>query len=322
LPFSVLGGESDEEVKHGLQQIEKGQFMLFSKKRHFKKDRRPFFVNINVSRTEYGGRDVLIATTTDITETMEKDAQLVQAGKMTTLGVMAAGMAHEINQPLNVIQVSADYILKLLRKGRAVEPAELKTVAEDIIAGVERASVVIKHVRDFSRQSEIVRCRVDINEPIRDVFKILGHQLKAHDIEVILELDGSLPGVMADHNRLEQVFVNLVSNAIDAIDEKKEHPEIEDMRRRLAIRSFGDNGRVVVEVSDSGIGMPEHVRSKLFEPFFTTKKVGKGTGLGTSISYGIVRDYDGRIDVASEPGRGTTFRLTFPAAPPEASFSA
>jgi len=127
---------------------------------------------------------------------------------------------------------------------------------------------------------------------------------------------------MADHNRLEQVFVNLVSNAIDAIDEKKEHPEIEDMRRRLAIRSFGDNGRVVVEVSDSGIGMPEHVRSKLFEPFFTTKKVGKGTGLGTSISYGIVRDYDGRIDVASEPGRGTTFRLTFPAAPPEASFSA
>jgi PAS domain S-box-containing protein len=322
LPFSVLGDESDEEVKRGLQQIEKGQFMLFSKKRHFKKDRRPFFVNINVSRTEYGGRDVLIATTTDITETMEKDAQLVQAGKMTTLGVMAAGMAHEINQPLNVIQVSADYILKLLRKGRAVDPAELKTVAEDIIAGVERASVVIKHVRDFSRQSEIVRCRVDINEPIRDVFKILGHQLKAHDIEVILELDDALPGVMADHNRLEQVFVNLVSNAIDAIDEKKEHPEIEDMRRRLAIRSFGDNGRVVVEVSDSGIGMPEHVRSKLFEPFFTTKKVGKGTGLGTSISYGIVRDYDGRIDVASEPGRGTTFRLTFPAAPPEASFSA
>jgi len=322
LPFFVLGDASDEEVKNGLQQIEKGRFVLFSKKRHFKKDRRPFFVNINVSRTEYGGRGVLIATTTDITETMEKDAQLIQAGKMTTLGVMAAGMAHEINQPLNVIQVSADYILKILRKGQAVEPAELKTVAEDIIAGVERASFVIKHVRDFSRQSEITRSRVDINAPIRDVFKILGHQLKAHDIEVTLDLDDCLPAIMSDHNRLEQVFVNLVSNAIDAIDEKKDHPEIEDPSRRLVIRSFCDHGRAAVEVSDSGIGMSENVRSKLFEPFFTTKKVGKGTGLGTSISYGIVRDYDGHIEVASEPGKGTTFRLTFPAAQPAESFSA
>jgi PAS domain S-box-containing protein len=322
LPFFVLGDEKDEDVKNGLQQIEGGRFILFSKKRHFKKDRRPFFVNINVSRTEYGGRDVLIATTTDITETMEKDAQLVQAGKMTTLGVMAAGMAHEINQPLNVIQVSADYILKMLKKGQTVEPAELKTVAEDIIAGVERASFVIKHVRDFSRQSEIARIRVDVNDPIRDVFKILGHQLKAHDIEVVLDLDGSLPAIMADHNRLEQVFVNLVSNAIDAIDEKKEHPEIKEPSRRLAIRSFSDQGRVVVEVSDSGIGMSEHVRGKLFEPFFTTKKVGKGTGLGTSISYGIVRDYDGRIEVESEPWKGTTFRITLPAAQPAASFSA
>ena len=314
LPFFVLGDESEEEVKNSLQQIAIGQFVLFSKKRHFKKDRRPFFVNINVSRTEYGGRDVLIATTTDITESMEKDAQLVQAGKMTTLGVMAAGMAHEINQPLNVIQVSADYILKVLKKGQAVEPAELKTVAADIIASVERASFVIKHVRDFSRQSEVSRSKLNINDPIRDVFKILGHQLKVHEVEVTLDLDPELPPIMADHNRLEQVFVNLVSNAIDAIDEKTVQAKTDDKRKHITIRSYRQDGRVVAEVVDTGIGMPEHVRNKLFEPFFTTKKTGKGTGLGTSISYGIVKDYDGHIEVESELGTGTAFRLTFPSA--------
>jgi PAS domain S-box-containing protein len=310
--FFVLGDESEDEIRKGLQGLKKGQFILFSKKRHYKKGRRPFFVNVNVSRAEYGGRDVLIATTTDITETVEKEAQLVQAGKMTTLGVMAAGMAHEINQPLNVIQVSADYILKIIRKGQSLDAGEMKNVAEDIIASVERASFVIKHVRDFSRQSDIVRSRVVINDPIRDVFKILGHQLKVHDIDVALDLDPEVPAILADHNRLEQVFVNLVSNAIDAIDEKQAHPERTDPTKRLAIRSYRDNGRVVVEVSDSGVGMPEHVKTKLFEPFFTTKKVGKGTGLGTSISYGIVKDYNGHIEVESEPGRGTTFRLIFP----------
>ena len=314
LPFFVLGDEGDNDIRLGLQHLGKGQFILFSKKRHYKKGRNPFFVNINVSRAEYGGRDVLIATTTDITDTVDREAQLVQAGKMTTLGVMAAGMAHEINQPLNVIQVSADYILKMLKRGHTFDNADLKAVAEDIVANVERASFVIKHVRDFSRQSEIVRSRVIINDPIRDVFKILGHQLKVHSVEVGLDLDPEIPAILADHNRLEQVFVNLVSNAIDAMDEKTAQTDLADKSKRLNIRSFRRDGNVVAEVTDTGVGMPEHVRNKLFEPFFTTKKTGKGTGLGTSISYGIVKDYEGQIEVESEPGRGTTFRLTFPAA--------
>lgn len=311
LSFFALGEEGEADVRQGFQRLEKGHSIFFPKQRQYKKGRQPFFVNLNVTRAEYGGRDVLIATTTDITATVEKEAQLIQAGKMTTLGVMAAGMAHEINQPLSVIQVSADYILKMLRRGRPIEDAEMKRVAEDIIAHVGRASSVITHVRNFSRQAEIVRSRVDINSPIRDVFKILGHQLKAHEIEVELDLDPDIPPIMADHNRLEQVFVNLVSNAIDAIDEKREHPEIADRTRRLRIRSYTDNGHVIAEVSDTGIGMPEHVRSKLFEPFFTTKATGKGTGLGTSISYGIVRDYEGRIEVESAPGQGANFKLTF-----------
>jgi signal transduction histidine kinase len=213
-----------------------------------------------------------------------------------------------------VIQVSADYILKMLRKGKALDGAELESVARDIIASVERASVVIKHVRDFSRQSDVARTRLDINAPIRDVFKILGHQLRAHEIEVSLDLHADLPPILADHNRLEQVFVNLVSNAIDAMDEQAQPAEAEAPRKHLTIRSYRRDGQVMAEVTDTGIGMPEHVLNKLFEPFFTTKGTGKGTGLGTSISYGIVKDYDGRIEVESAPGKGTTFRLAFPSA--------
>ena len=316
LPFFVLGEEADPEVREGLLRLEKGRHVLFSKKRHFKKGRRDFFVNMSVSRGEYGGRDVLIATTTDITGIMEREAQLVQAGKMTTLGVMAAGMAHEINQPLNVIQLSADYLVKMLDRGRGIDDTELRRVAADIVRSVERASAVITHVRAFSRQAEFARTRLNLNEPIRDVFKILGHQIKVHQIEVELDLAAELPPVLADHNRLEQVFVNLVSNAIDAIDEKCAGPEpCTAGDRRITIRSRAEGGRVTVEVVDTGNGMSEHVKSKLFEPFFTTKKVGKGTGLGTSISYGIVKEYGGTIDIQSAPGRGTTFRLSFPAAP-------
>ena len=118
---------------------------------------------------------------------------------------------------------------------------------------------------------------------------------------------------MAEHNRLEQVFINLVSNAIDAMDEKNEEAGSKEIRKQLTIKSFSENDHVAVKVSDTGIGMSEEVRNKIVEPFFTTKKVGKGTGLGVSISYGIIHDYDGTIEIKSEIGKGTTFTLKFPA---------
>jgi len=267
---------------------------------------------VNISLAGYGAGHVVIATTTDITEVVEKETQLIQAGKMTTLGVMAAGMAHEINQPLNVIQVCADFFLKMLKRGATIADDDLRSMANDIVANVERASGVIKHVRDFARQSEPVRSKVNINDPIEDVFKVLGHQLKVHDIDVKLDLDPDLPQILAEHNRLEQVFINLVSNAIDAMDEKSIQSDNPDDDKTLTITSILEDKRVTVCVSDTGTGMSEEVQAKLFEPFFTTKKVGKGTGLGVSISYGIVQDYDGNIEIESEVGKGTTFKLTFP----------
>ncbi len=313
-PFLQLGDENDEELAEGLNKLTENESLLFTKKRHYRKDGKPFFVNINISYAKYGRADVILAATTDITEVVEKETQLIQAGKMTTLGVMAAGMAHEINQPLNVIQVCADFFLKMLNRGQKIEDDDMRSMANDIVANVERASGVIKHVRDFARQSEPVRTRVNINDPINDVFKVLGHQLKVHDVDVTLDLDVDIPNILAEHNRLEQVFINLVSNAIDAMDEKDDRPYISDKAKHLTIKSFAENGRVCVKVTDTGIGMSEEVKNKIFEPFYTTKKVGKGTGLGVSISYGIIQDYKGSIDIESEVGKGTTFTLKFPQA--------
>jgi PAS domain S-box-containing protein len=312
IPFLDLCDKEDEELLQGLAHMAGRHSQLLTKKRNYRKGGRPFYVNISISPARYGDSDVMIVATTDITESVEKETQLIQASKMTTIGQLAAGMAHEINQPLNVIQVCSDLLDKIVQRGLAFSREEIETLAEDIRRNVQRASRVIQHVRDFARQSEVVRQKVNINDPIRDVFKVLGHQLTVHEVDLTLDLCDELPWILADHNRLEQVFINLVTNAMDAMDEKAALPQGRDGEKRLTIRTLADNDQVVVSVADTGIGMSEEVRAKLFDPFFTTKKVGKGTGLGVSISYGIIKDYEGSIDIDSAPGRGTTFELRFP----------
>jgi C4-dicarboxylate-specific signal transduction histidine kinase len=142
---------------------------------------------------------------------------------------------------------------------------------------------------------------------------LLEREMTVSNIEVSRCYGDGLPLVLCDRWQIEQVLINLVTNAIDAMDEMDGHPECRNDERVLKISSFGRDGRVHVHVSDTGVGMTEAVRHKLFEPFFTTKKVGKGTGLGVSISYGIVQDYEGTIDVDTEVGIGTTFKISFPA---------
>jgi len=313
MSFLKLGESNDREVEYGFRHLPLGQSILLSKRRHFRKGGRSFYVNISLGHARYGESDALIATTTDVTESMEKETQLIQASKMTTLGMMAAGMAHEIIQPLNVIQICADFLIKLLNKGQSISDEDLRGLANDIITNVDRATGIIKHVRHFARQSEVAKSKVHINAPIQDVFKVLGHQIKVHQIELDLDLDPDIPYILADHNRLEQVFINLVTNAIDAMDEKADMQEHKGMAKRLQIRTYQENGKVVATVRDNGAGMSEEAKSQIFEPFFTTKEVGKGTGLGVSISYGIIKDYDGTINIESQVGGGTTFILTFSA---------
>ncbi len=310
--FLALGDPDDAEIHMGLRSICDGQSLLFAKKKHYRKGGLPLYVTINISYAKYGEKDVLIVSTIDISESVEKETQLIQASKMTTLGQMAAGIAHEINQPLNVIQVCADLFMKMIRKGVVLDAQQMTSLVNDISRNVKRATDIIKHMRDFARQSEVARNKVCINNPIKDVFNVLGHQVKSHQVELILDLAENIPSILAEHNRLEQVFINMVTNAIDAMDEKCAEAGDSDCPKVLTIRTFVDGDNVVATVSDTGVGIPNQIRDKIFEPFFTTKDVGKGTGLGVSISYGIIKDYEGEIEIASQPGSGTTFTLKFP----------
>jgi len=310
--FLDIGDKNDETILQGLKGLAQGESILFTKKKHYKKDKKSFFVNIKVVNAEYSHREVLIASATDITESVEKETQLIQAGKLATLGTMAAGMAHEINQPLNVIQICSDLIIKMIKKGHTIPDDELEMMANDIIENVARAAGVIKHVRDFARQSERDLKKLSLNDPINDVFKVLGHQLVVHSVSVDLNLDPELPDIRAEHNRLEQVFINLVTNAIDSMDEKAENTQ-GSIEKKLTIKTFAQDDQVIATVTDTGIGMTDDVKHKIFEPFFTTKDTGKGTGLGTSISFGIIKDYSGVIDIESEFGEGATFIIKFPA---------
>ena len=307
-------GRHDEEIRAGLEKARPSMPVFFSKKRHYKKNEASVFVNINVSSLTYHENDALIATTTDVTEIVRHENELIQTGKMSTLGTMAAGLAHELNQPLNVIQICSDLFFKLLRKEGELNMEEFKSVARQIGDNVQRAAEIIKHVRDFSRQSQGVRVKTDINQPIQDVFKLMGHKLKSNRIDLTLNLQEDLPYIMAEHNSLEQVFLNLVKNAMDAMNEKEKMTQDPDVEKMLSISTFSVKDKVIVEVSDTGVGIPEKNINRVNEPFFTTKGPGQGTGLGLGISDRIIRDYEGRMIVDSMQGEGTTFILTFPAA--------
>ncbi|MCG6918159.1 MAG: HAMP domain-containing protein [Deltaproteobacteria bacterium] len=312
MSFLDLGDAEDAEK---IKSLVVEACIFLPKIRHRKKDGTAMYVNIHSCPRDHLGTEVIIANIADISERIEAEAQLIQAGKMATLGEMAAGVAHEINQPLNAIRIGSEYFQKMASRGGSLPPEMLAKVSGEITAQVERAANIISHLREFGRKSELDELeKVDINKPIRDIFTLLGQQLKLRQIEVNLELDDNLPPVLGVCNRLEQVFINIVMNARDSMEEERACGYSEDRECSLTIRSYQKNGKVIVTMSDTGAGMAESVKDRIFEPFFTTKEVGKGTGLGLSISYGIVKDYGGDIEVESEVGVGTTFKLTFPAA--------
>jgi PAS domain S-box-containing protein len=288
------------------------QLSIYTKMQHWRKGMRPFHVNIYACRTGHSAKHGIIATTIDITESLAKEAQLIQASKMSTLGEMASGVAHEINQPLSAIQIGADFIENVATSNDEVPRAELEQVSRHMIEQVDRAVRIIKHLRAFGRKTEIKKEKVNINIPIQGIFTLLGQQLKLRGIEVVLDLAKNLAPIKGDANRLEQVFMDLVINARDSLEEKMRDFATGKVVTRLGIRSFQENGNVVITVWDTGTGIPNEIRDKIFEPFFTTKEVGRGTGLGLSISYGIIKDYGGTIEVESEEGKGSTFKITFP----------
>jgi PAS domain S-box-containing protein len=313
--FDLLGADDAERLSKELGCLAKeGDYVFVPKLQARRKDSSHFYIDFHASVGKFRERKrgstglSLIVRTVDITLGLERQAQLIQAGKMATLGEMATGMAHELNQPLNVIRMGADFVAKMIRRGQKISDEQLLIVSSNISEQVERAASIINHLREFGRKSEFKVYPVDINEPIKNVFTIMGEQFRLRGIKVNLKLDKAIPKIMAGRNRLEQIFINLATNARAAMQERGPG-EVKE----ITITTYSERDWVVAEVSDTGKGIPEQIREKIFEPFFTTKTMGKGTGLGLSITYGLVRDFKGRIDVESTQNVGTTFKVRFPA---------
>jgi PAS domain S-box-containing protein len=312
MSFADLGLDRDrEKTASRLQHIYSTEVTLLPVMQHRRLDGSIFMVNYQTCLSSYRNRPAVIAAVWDVTERLEKHARLIQAGKMATLGEMATGIAHELNQPLNVVKLGCDYLNKKLKACHEVSVEDLRQVTAELSGSVERASKIINHLRQFGRLADNTMAPIDINMPIRNVFNLLGGQLEAQQIGWRLDLADRLPQILGDSIRLEQVFINLILNAKDAIlkHERNLPPEIKE--ETVTIRTFMEDDRLVVTVADTGPGVQESIRNKVFEPFFTTKKTGEGTGLGLSITYGIIKEHNGTIEIVADK-QGATFRLTFP----------
>ncbi|HKI81870.1 MAG TPA: HAMP domain-containing sensor histidine kinase, partial [Pseudodesulfovibrio sp.] len=229
----------------------------------------------------------------------ERQEQLVEARKLVSIGTLTSGIAHELNNPLNNVSLTADTLLEELED---LPEEEVRELLGDIINETGRASEVVRNLLDFSRDEERPLARLGMANVIRQTLRLVGNQLSLNGIKVETDLPDGLPDIRGDMHYLQQVFINLFLNADQAMERGG----------TLSVAARGDGASVCVDVSDTGCGMDKDTLSRIFDPFFTTKPVGKGTGLGLSIIYGILKKHGGAIDVHSEEGKGTTFTVCLP----------
>ena len=237
-------------------------------------------------------------------ELRDKTAQLVHAGKMQALGELAAGVVHEINQPLNAIRL----ICEDLHRGLGKQETDLEDLAEsiaDVIAETKRMAEITDELRRFGRKSDEKKVqRMDLNQPVRGVLRLVGQQIQALGISLEQELQPGLT-VLADAGRLKQVVMNLVFNARDAVSES-------NSEKKIWVRTYAEGSWAACEIGDTGSGVSEASLEKIFEPFYTSKAPGAGTGLGLSLSRQIVEEHQGHMEVESEQGKGARFRFFLP----------
>jgi|GEM_PF-557980 len=256
----------------------------------------PVLINASIFADEFGKPLAMVGIIRDLTEQKEieqLEKQLLQADKLATVGRLASGVAHEINNPLGNISLYAQMLLK--KAGNESDRNKLNIINDES----SRAAHIVKSLLDFSRESEPRMILTDINYEIRKALDLLEYQIK--DIKVI-PLFQILPEIYCDPGQINQVLINILTNSIQAITENGE----------IMIETRLEKNNVDIIITDNGVGIPEKNMNKIFEPFFTTKKTGEGTGLGLSISYGIIKRHNGSIEVKSQVGKGTTFIIKLP----------
>jgi PAS domain S-box-containing protein len=287
------------------------------------KDGRQIWVELSNSPTHYLGAEAQLFNAYDITARKEAEAkrreyaelarrqeeQLVHSARLAELGEMAASVAHELNQPLTGIRNFAKNALYMIEEN-AGQPEDVAANLHRIAEQVDRASRIINQMRGLTRKSERIYAPVNLNATLRESVDFIRPQLSLHGIDLRLELAPDLPCVLGDKIRLEQVFLNILTNARQAMEDADE--------RRLGVWTHCErenSGAVVVEISDTGRGFAADDAHKLFTPFFTTKKTGDGTGLGLSISLTIIKEHHGEIEAIGAPGVGSIFKVMLPPAP-------
>jgi C4-dicarboxylate-specific signal transduction histidine kinase len=237
-------------------------------------------------------------------ELRDKQEQLVQAGKMATLGELTTGVAHELNNPLNNIGLFVGNVIDHVRMRRIDEERILHDL-ERVMVQVKKATEIISHLRTFGRAAPVTMGPVSLREVIERALSLIHEQLRLRQIDVRVEpFGGPEPVVIGNGIQLEQVVINLLANARDALDGAT--------RKVIAIDCAVTGDRAVLVVRDTGPGIPEGLEQRIFDPFFTTKDVGAGTGLGLSITYAIIEEHGGRISVENAPGAGASFRVELP----------
>jgi two-component system NtrC family sensor kinase len=231
----------------------------------------------------------------------ENQEQLIQTEKLTSLGQMAASIAHEVNNPLAGVLVYTQLLTKKIAGGNIPKEIALDYLSK-MDSELTRSTKLIRNLLDFARQSPLTLREIELNDVVNQALDLTAHSAELQHVEVIRELAPSLPKLMADFDQLQQVCTNLILNAIQAMPEGG----------RLTLNTSANNSQVIIEVQDTGCGIsPENMR-KLFTPFFTTKEKGKGVGLGLAVAHGIIQRHQGRIEVQSKEGEGTTFTIYLP----------
>jgi PAS domain S-box-containing protein len=256
------------------------------------------------------GEDIthFVATHRDITATKELQARLVAAERVAAVGTLAAGVGHEINNPLAYLVLNLEAAVRSLSDGGPPATRDALSGVRGALEGAERIRLIVRDLQVFSRQGDQERGLVDLNALVPPAVRIVSHALR-HRARVVEEF-GPVPRVLGSEARLGQVLLNLLVNAMQAISEGS--PTLNEVRVRT---STDASGRARVDVMDTGAGIPAHVLPRIFEPFFTTKPTSEGTGLGLAICQQVVRAHGGELEVRSEPGRGSVFSVLLPAAP-------
>ena len=257
-------------------------------------------------RDEDGHGVRAIGAMSDVTERTEMQRRLLLADRLASLGTLAAGVAHEINNPLAHVIGNVDVATRHLSALAPEQAGPALEALADARAGADRVRSIVRDLRTFSRVDEAKRDVVDVRESLQWAARIAGNAIQAR-ARLITDYQ-EVPPILGDESRLGQVFVNLLVNAAQAI------PEGSPAAHSVRVRTAREDNFVVVSIQDSGVGIPADVRGRIFDPFFTTKDVGVGTGLGLSICHGIVSSLGGSIEVVSEIGQGTTFRVLLPVA--------